>query len=91
MAFAEGDQQERQVPALDPISFDVKPGELHGLIGQNGSGKSTLAKILSGYHAPDPGGVPKVAVKFCACLCTQRTSLAMEWRLCTSRSGYCPT
>ena len=34
----------------------IEPGEVHALLGQNGSGKSTLIKILSGYHAPDPGG-----------------------------------
>jgi ribose transport system ATP-binding protein len=43
----------RQV--LRDVSLTVCAGELHGLIGQNGSGKSTLAKIVSGYHAPDPG------------------------------------
>ncbi len=42
--------------ALKGISFDVRPGEVHGLLGQNGSGKSTFVKILSGFHAPDPGG-----------------------------------
>jgi ribose transport system ATP-binding protein len=42
--------------ALRGVHLDVVPGEIHGLIGQNGSGKSTLAKILTGYHAPDPGG-----------------------------------
>ncbi|SFE85149.1 sugar ABC transporter ATP-binding protein [Blastococcus tunisiensis] len=42
--------------ALSAVSLEVAPGEIHGLIGQNGSGKSTLAKILTGYHAPDPGG-----------------------------------
>jgi ribose transport system ATP-binding protein len=42
--------------ALRGVHLDVAPGEIHGLIGQNGSGKSTLAKILTGYHAPDPGG-----------------------------------
>lgn len=42
--------------ALKGIDFFVKPGEVHGLLGQNGSGKSTFVKILSGFHAPDAGG-----------------------------------
>lgn len=42
--------------ALKGIDLSVKPGEVHGLLGQNGSGKSTFVKILSGFHAPDPGG-----------------------------------
>src|SRR5215218_2470761 len=41
--------------ALDRVDFDVRPGEVHALIGQNGSGKSTLIKVLAGYHQPDPG------------------------------------
>lgn len=40
---------------LDGVELTVLPGEVHGIIGQNGSGKSTLVKILTGYHAPDPG------------------------------------
>jgi ribose transport system ATP-binding protein len=43
-------------PALRNASLEVAKGEIHGLLGQNGSGKSTLIKILSGFHAPDPGG-----------------------------------
>ncbi len=42
--------------ALRAVSLTVRPGEVHGLIGQNGCGKSTLAKLLTGYHAPDAGG-----------------------------------
>lgn len=41
--------------ALDAVSLDVAVGEVHGLLGQNGSGKSTLIKVLSGFHAPEPG------------------------------------
>ncbi len=37
--------------------FDVRPGEVHGLLGENGAGKSTLCKILYGYHQPDAGEI----------------------------------
>lgn len=42
--------------ALIDVDFDVRAGEVHGLVGRNGSGKSTLIKVLCGYHVPDPGG-----------------------------------
>jgi len=45
----------RATSALADVDLDIRPGELHGLVGQNGSGKSTLMKVLSGYHAPDSG------------------------------------
>ena len=41
--------------ALDQVSLEVRPREVHGLLGQNGSGKSTLIKVLAGFHPPDAG------------------------------------
>jgi ribose transport system ATP-binding protein len=40
---------------LRSVDLSVRPGEIHGLLGQNGSGKSTLIKILAGFHHPDAG------------------------------------
>ena len=43
--------------ALDRVSMEVRPGEVHGLCGGNGSGKSTLIKILSGVYHADGGTI----------------------------------
>lgn len=50
--------------ALERVSFDVKPGACHAIVGENGAGKSTLGKILAGLYRPDEGqleidGIPR--------------------------------
>lgn len=45
------------VVALSKMHLDVKPGEIHGLIGENGAGKSTLIKTLTGVHQADEGQI----------------------------------
>ena len=45
------------VLALDDVTFDVRAGGVHGLIGANGAGKSTLIGVLSGAIMPDAGNL----------------------------------
>ena len=68
-----------QVRALDHVSFDVKKGEIVGLLGPNGSGKTTLMRILTGFFPPTEG---KVRV---AGLDVETASLEVRRRL-----GYLP-
>ena len=45
------------VRAVDGVSFDVRRGEVHALIGENGAGKSTLMHLVAGVYQPDSGTI----------------------------------
>ena len=45
------------VKALDGVSFNLKKGEIHALMGENGAGKSTFIKVLTGVHQPESGTI----------------------------------
>lgn len=67
--------------ALDDVSFQIREGEIFGLIGESGSGKSTLARLIMNVLAPDAG-----AVCYCGIdVCDKRQFRANKTWLQTSR------
>jgi ABC-type branched-subunit amino acid transport system ATPase component/ABC-type branched-subunit amino acid transport system permease subunit len=45
------------VKAIDDLDLEIRPGQVHGLIGPNGSGKTTILNVISGYYAQQRGAV----------------------------------
>lgn len=77
------------VVALDRVSLEVLPGEIHAVLGENGAGKSTLAKILYGVYTPDEGEIlvegrrvalasPRDAMRAGIAMVSQRPQLVEE-------------
>ncbi|WP_297417357.1 ABC transporter ATP-binding protein [Clostridium sp.] len=57
MTFVKGNLKYEEFNAISDVSFEVKKGEVIGLIGRNGAGKSTMLKIISGILKPTKGRV----------------------------------
>ena len=57
VTFLRGKQQYETFQALNDVSFEVKRGEIIGIIGRNGAGKSTILKVISGIYKPTKGKV----------------------------------
>jgi ribose transport system ATP-binding protein len=68
--------------ALNGVSLEVGPGEIHALIGENGAGKSTLMKILRGACPPDEGAIELDGCSFAPTdpLHARRSGIAMIYQ-----------
>lgn len=65
--------------AVDDVSFEIKKGEVVGLLGHNGAGKTTIMKMLTGYLEPTAGTIQ-----------VDELQIDMEMRAIQSRIGYLP-
>jgi len=70
------------VVANDRVDFDVRPHEVHALIGENGAGKSTLMGVLYGLLRPDAGNIALngQTVNFNSCADAMRAGIGMVFQ-----------
>jgi oligopeptide/dipeptide ABC transporter ATP-binding protein len=66
----------RTIKALDDVSFEVRPGETLGVVGESGCGKTTLGKTLAGIHAPSFGAVRFEGVEITSANGAERRAIA---------------
>lgn len=74
------------VKALNRVSFQLLPGEIHAIMGENGAGKSTFIKVITGVHQPDEGEIfmDGKPVEFKTPLDAQRHGIAAIYQHVTS-------
>ncbi len=56
------DSEDRQIKALNNISFEIKTGKVTGLIGPDGAGKTTLMRLVSGLLLPEQGSIEAIGI-----------------------------
>lgn len=74
------------IKVLDDVTFSIRAGEVHALLGENGAGKSTLLKIISGIIQPDQGDIyiagEKVRLKNSVDAAEKGVSMVFQERSC---------
>ncbi|HJU30754.1 MAG TPA: ABC transporter ATP-binding protein [Hyphomicrobiaceae bacterium] len=75
------------VRALDGVSFEVRPGETLGIVGESGCGKSTLGKALAGIHDPDGGRIAFEGQDITALSAAGRRRVAPRLQYCYQDPG----
>jgi rhamnose transport system ATP-binding protein len=91
VALVDIDKSYGGVRVLSGVSLDLRPGTVHGLVGENGAGKSTLMKVLCGIERPDSGeiqvdGRPAVFRRPADALARGITLISQELALAPARS-----